>query len=180
MSIQYLRRFTLIELLVVIAIIAILAAMLMPVLQTARAKAIQASCQSREKQVGLILHMYSQDWGGYVPQGHDGNQYWPEVLNDEGYLENMAVKRCPSWHKDQTNSDSSYGMRRYTEDHAHDDGHLNIDKLSNSANTLMAADSYFSDGDRESYLVQWWGTANRRVNLLHSGEANCQTTRMKV
>ncbi len=62
------RGFTLIELLVVIATIAILAALLLPTLSRAKARADGVACRSNLHQLGLGLQMYLEDFHAYPPQ----------------------------------------------------------------------------------------------------------------
>ena len=61
------RAFTLSERLVVVAIIAILAAMLLPALQSAREKARRASCMTNLSQMGRALEAYCGDYSQYLP-----------------------------------------------------------------------------------------------------------------
>jgi prepilin-type N-terminal cleavage/methylation domain-containing protein/prepilin-type processing-associated H-X9-DG protein len=99
--------FTLIELLVVIAIIAILAAILFPVFAQAREKARQASCLSNEKQIGLGIMQYYQDYDETYPchqfyLASTGAIYsWQTALDP--YMKSRDVFRCPANALNQTN-----------------------------------------------------------------------------
>ena len=62
------RGFTLIELLVVVAIIAILAALLLPALRSARDSGYTAMCANNLHQLGLGGTLYLDDYGGRLPQ----------------------------------------------------------------------------------------------------------------
>jgi prepilin-type N-terminal cleavage/methylation domain-containing protein/prepilin-type processing-associated H-X9-DG protein len=65
------QAFTLIELLVVIAIIAILAALLMPAVQSAMDRAMTISCANHLKQLGNGIYLYAQNHDGYMPPLYD-------------------------------------------------------------------------------------------------------------
>lgn len=68
-------RFTMIELLVVIAIIAILAALLLPALKSARESGKSIACRSNLKQTGCGVGMYVGDYSEWLP--HSGNANVP-------------------------------------------------------------------------------------------------------
>lgn len=63
------HAFTLIELLVVIAVIAILAALLLPALASAREQGRRTVCLSNDRQIGLAVQLYAQDNSGRIPYG---------------------------------------------------------------------------------------------------------------
>jgi prepilin-type N-terminal cleavage/methylation domain-containing protein/prepilin-type processing-associated H-X9-DG protein len=66
---DYRQGFTLIELLVVIAIIAVLAALLFPVLASSQQKARKTACLSNLRQVGVAMTLYASDNSGNIPYG---------------------------------------------------------------------------------------------------------------
>lgn len=91
--------FTLVELLIVIAIIAILAAILFPVLARARENARRASCQSNLKQIALGATLYIQDYDEHFPLGLTKKSeisYSSSFDLLQPYLKNSQIGICPS------------------------------------------------------------------------------------
>ncbi|MGI6354040.1 MAG: type II secretion system protein [Lentisphaerae bacterium] len=114
-------HFTLIELLVVIAVIAILAAMFLPALSSARAKARSISCINNLKMSGITLILYADSNDDYFPILRQNNCFWSRTLTEAGLLhistkkgssDEINITVCPSqnpgFYKDQS---FTYGIR---------------------------------------------------------------------
>jgi prepilin-type N-terminal cleavage/methylation domain-containing protein len=89
--------FTLIELLVVIAIIAILAAMLLPVLAKAKLKAYQVTCLNNLKELGLAAGMYASDTGSYLNYSDPslpGTLWMGVLINYHAKVD--VIRLCPA------------------------------------------------------------------------------------
>jgi prepilin-type N-terminal cleavage/methylation domain-containing protein/prepilin-type processing-associated H-X9-DG protein len=87
--------FTLVELLIVIAIIGVLASLLLPALANAKRQARAAQCMCNLRQLGIALHLYTQDDNHYPLATADGIQgAWQAALHT---LAPDKIFYCPMW-----------------------------------------------------------------------------------
>ena len=151
------HAFTLIELLVVISIIALLVAILLPALQSARtaAQVTKGTSQARQIQIGLAT--YSNDYDGLLPfasQGGEEDQapFWNQILigrfTGHGYLAGQGKTNAPYIQADESIF--------YTPGHAEVEGNL---KFSGFGANMMSAMPTLNkgNGDPVGFLPYRYG-----------------------
>lgn len=116
------RDFTLIELLLVVSIIAILAGLLLPVLNMARQKSLSASCLSNQKQIGIANASYANDFNNCALPigGWYSSKYFPtlaELCHTLKYISDQKTFRCPAGPELISNwKTETYGRNSYIKD----------------------------------------------------------------
>jgi len=179
--------FTLIELLVVIAIIAILAALLLPALARAKESARATQCLSNQRQLGLAVRLYTDDFADEFPRSQHsafvhGVMPWERTVatylgaNPTTWTNLLSgVYHCPT---DPRPTPWSYGMNVYFELGPDDDytgkpqTWRRVSQVPRPAATIVFAENTSA---ADHIMPHFWSTAADTADLAatrHKSRAN--------
>ncbi|MDD4817843.1 MAG: hypothetical protein PHI85_07730 [Victivallaceae bacterium] len=147
----------------VIAILAVLMAMLLPVLSKARAMAQTTVCTNNLKQTLTMIQLYSIDYNE-IPI-----KYWSKALQAAGYIngDNWSYLLCPTWDTRSELGDhhQMYGMRQTAEA-----VHAFAAQERPSEHVLLADSIRLNPTDKRDGMKQYfcfYGTAGQYMNRVH-------------
>ncbi len=174
--------FTLIELLVVVAIIAILVAILLPSLSTAREFARKSSCASNLRQIASTLEIYAENSNDLYPLAW-GDQPWgdPTVTGKKPgwmwrifpYIKNKKIYHCPSFARAKDDFNYFLGTRaeyarRAIRGYSTWRGSVRRSRIEYPSAQILGGDCNrkpfdITDCDRDDYTqncLGWWSLVN--------------------
>lgn len=171
------KYFTLIELLVVIAIIVILAAMLLPALNSARERGKTIKCTSNVKNTTMMILMYIDDFDGIFPSTSNFNdaaevyKCWNMALVRGKYVDDIShlVLFCPSG--ERGNSSTNYRWYTYgaVADVSSNSGRIyrQTKGLKDPSERMLIGDATNeTSGNRTAVPYLWYNTGYNAIPFL--------------
>ena len=186
------NRFTIIELFIVISIIAILAAMLLPALNSARRKAQTISCRGNLKQIGQAFSMYAGENKDHYPVGTYDAGFTPlnswvvsvkEQLHIRGDIPRNSAFACPTqlpFHPNKVYSENNISYGVYYQDRApfawgrdfKTYPGCKAGSVKMPSRIIGAADSRSGNTGNQRYLGRFELSSTYYVSLRHAKKAN--------